>query len=72
MVPASYLATVELSSAVTVAANERRRLIGDPAEAGLDDPATWLAGAAVEIEGGLGGPGDGGLSAREITARVPR
>ncbi len=70
--PASYLATVELSSAVTVAANERRRLTGYLADAGLDDPAAWLATAAAEIEAALAEVGDGGLSAREITARVPR
>lgn len=72
VVPVPYLATVELSSALTVAANERRRLAGYLAEAGLADPAAWLAGAAAEIVEALAGAGDEGMSAREITARVPR
>lgn len=72
VVPTPYLATVELSSAVTVAANERRRLTGYLAEAGLADPAAWLVGAAAEIEEALTAAGDVGLSAREMTARVPR
>ncbi len=72
VVPTPHLATVERSSAVTVAANERRRLVGYLAEAGLADPPAWLDEAAAEIEAALMEAGDEGLSAREITARVPR
>ncbi|MEZ5409261.1 MAG: winged helix DNA-binding domain-containing protein [Acidimicrobiales bacterium] len=72
VVPTPHLATVEASSSVTVAANERRRLVGYLADGGVDDPAAWLAGAAVEVEAALLEAGERGLSAREITARVPR
>lgn len=72
VVPTPDLATVERSSSVAVAANERRRLAGYLAEAGVDDPAAWLAEAAAEVEAALGAADDDGLSAREITARVPR
>ena len=72
VVPTPQLATVERSSSVTVAANERRRLAGYLAEAGIGDAARWLAEAAAEVEAALDAAGDEGLSAREITARVPR
>ena len=72
VVPTPLLATVERSSSVAVAANERRRLAGYLAEAGLDDPAAWLAEAAAEVEAALAEAGDRGLSAREITVRVPQ
>ncbi len=72
VVPTPHLAMVERSSSVAVAANERRRLTGYLTEAGVGDPAAWLAVAATEVEAALAEAGDGGLSAREITARVPR
>lgn len=72
VVPTALLAAVEMSSSMAVAANERRRLAGYLADAGIDDPEAWLAAAAAEVGEALAEAGDGGLSAREITARVPR
>ncbi|MGF1598644.1 MAG: winged helix DNA-binding domain-containing protein [Acidimicrobiales bacterium] len=69
VVPTRHLLVVERSSTVTVAENERRKLLTFLAAGGVDDPATWLAEAAAEIEAAL--PPEG-ASARQLTALVPR
>ena len=66
------LGTVDRSSAPEVAATERRKLEGWMADAGLVDPARWLADAASEIIDVLEAADEAGLAARELTAAVPR
>jgi hypothetical protein len=74
VVPVSYLAVIEQSSAPSVAAAERKKLLGYLADSGIDDPAAWLAAAMAEIEAALSDPAlaSQGSSARQLTARVPR
>ena len=62
------IGAVEGSSSVDVAARERRQLEKALVDAGIDQPAEWLATLAEEVEEVLG---DGSMPARKLSEAVP-
>ncbi len=64
-----FIGEVERSSAVGVAATERKRLEQFLADSAISSPEQWLAAASAEVTAAL--RGTDGLAARAITAAVP-
>lgn len=62
------LSTVERSSSIDVAANQRKQLLQFLTDSDIAHPERWLAGVSRRVLAALD---DGGLSARALTAAVP-